>query len=183
MRFYSSRELAGRLGLPLARWKRWSREFLPPDPLGGLQSGYARQYSLRDAFTVFLGGHLVADLGFAVPDARIVLKQTGTWIRRNLIPAADRLLGLPAGVAAEEDFPRYEIRIVPARDLAGRRIEPLCRIRTVHSHVCLDAAARRYRQEFQDADLAKKAAPDEGGLTIRIVRLSTLCNHLVGRLR
>jgi hypothetical protein len=183
MRFYSSREIASQMGLPLARWKRWSREFLPPDPLGGLQSGYARQYSLRDAFTVFLGGHLVADLGFSVPEARGILKQSDSWLRRTLLPVADRLLGLQAGVATVEEFPRYELLVVPARDLAGRRNDLVCRLRTVHSHACLDAAAGRYRQEFQDVDLAKRVVPEEEGLTLRIVRLSILLRYFVSRIR
>ena len=73
IRFFSNRELSAKLGIKLSRWKRWSREFLPPDPLGGRQSGLARQYTVAEAFTVFLGGHLVADLNFAVPEARRIL--------------------------------------------------------------------------------------------------------------
>ena len=63
--FYQNRELSQKLGVKLAKWKRWSREFLPPDPLGGLQSGYARQYNLNDAFSVYLGGYLVSELKFS----------------------------------------------------------------------------------------------------------------------
>ena len=51
IRFYLNRELSDRLGIRLSRWKRWSREFLPPDPLGGLQSGFARQYSLAGSIS------------------------------------------------------------------------------------------------------------------------------------
>jgi len=74
LRFFSNRELSAGLSIPLARWKRWSREFLPPDPLGGLQSGVARQFSVDEAMIVFLGGHLVAELKTSVPDARQILK-------------------------------------------------------------------------------------------------------------
>ena len=59
LRFFSNRELSAGLSIPLARWKRWSREFLSPDPLGGMQSGYARQYNLNSALKILLGGHLV----------------------------------------------------------------------------------------------------------------------------
>ena len=55
--YYTNRELSSLLNINLAKWKRWSREFLPPDPLGGKQSGYARQYHADQAFTLFLGGH------------------------------------------------------------------------------------------------------------------------------
>jgi len=80
IKFFTNRELSERLGIKLAKWKRWSREFLPPDPLGGLQSGYARQYNPDQAFTVFLGGHLVADLKFTIPEAIKIIKDLNKWM-------------------------------------------------------------------------------------------------------
>ena len=80
IRFYLNRELSASLGIRLSRWKRWSREFLPPDPLGGLQSGFARQYSLQEAFYVYLGGHLVADLKISIPEAIAVLGDLKEWV-------------------------------------------------------------------------------------------------------
>ena len=80
IRFFSNRELSEKLSIRLSKWKRWSREFLPPDPLGGLQSGYARQYTTDQAFAVFLGGHLVADLHFSIPEARTILEDLNTWV-------------------------------------------------------------------------------------------------------
>lgn len=80
IRFYLNRELSARLGFKLSRWKRWSREFLPPDPLGGLQSGFARQYSLLEAFQVYLGGHMVADLKLSIPETKIILGDLKEWV-------------------------------------------------------------------------------------------------------
>jgi hypothetical protein len=80
IKFFTNRELSDRLGIKLAKWKRWSREFLPPDPLGGMQSGYARQYNPDQAFTVFLGGHLVADLKFSIPEANQIIKDLNNWL-------------------------------------------------------------------------------------------------------
>lgn len=83
IRYYNNRELSKNLGCNLARWKRWSREFLPPDPLGGLQSGYARQYSTREAFIVALGGHLVGFLKFSVHQAKTILADLDTWLENT----------------------------------------------------------------------------------------------------
>ena len=83
VKLFTNKELAARLGINPARWKRWSREFLPPDPLAGRQSGYARQYYLNDAFAVFLGGHLVSSLRMAVPEARKVLRDLKDWLKEN----------------------------------------------------------------------------------------------------
>jgi len=80
IKFFTNRELSDRLGIKLSKWKRWSREFLPPDPLGGMQSGYARQYNPDQAFTVFWGGHLVADLKFSIPEANQIIKDLNRWL-------------------------------------------------------------------------------------------------------
>jgi hypothetical protein len=81
VKFYNNRELSEMLDINLARWKRWSREFLPPDPLAGQQAGYARQYYVDHAFTVFLGGHLVSVLGFSIPEARRILDASRDWMK------------------------------------------------------------------------------------------------------
>jgi len=84
VRYYAARELAHNLRIPINRWKRWAREFLPPDPLGGLQSGYARQYSLENAFTVYLGGYLVSRMGFSIPESRRIMKDLEGFLRKGL---------------------------------------------------------------------------------------------------
>ncbi|MEE8541165.1 MAG: hypothetical protein V3S66_05845 [Desulfobacterales bacterium] len=80
IKFYTNRELAQKFGINLAKWKRWSREFLPPDPLGGLQSGFARQYTLKDAFRVYLAGFLVSELKFSIPAAKEVIDELTDWL-------------------------------------------------------------------------------------------------------
>jgi hypothetical protein len=80
IKFYTNRDLSQIFGVNLAKWKRWSREFLPPDPLGGLQSGYARQYNLDEAFSIFLGGHLVGELKFTIPESRQILNDLNQWL-------------------------------------------------------------------------------------------------------
>ena len=79
IKFFTNREVSHRLDINIAKWKRWSREFLPPDPLGGMQSGFARQYSPDGAFKVYLGGHLVADLKFTIPEAKQIVKDLHGW--------------------------------------------------------------------------------------------------------
>ena len=81
-KYFSNRELAHLLGVHLAKWKRWSREFLPPDPLGGYRSGYARQYSPDDAWIVFVSGHLVAGLKFTIPEARQIIHDLHQWLQQ-----------------------------------------------------------------------------------------------------
>jgi hypothetical protein len=83
MIYYKSNYLSEKTGINAAKWKRWVREFLPPDPLGGLQSGYARQFNLKDAFQVYLGGHLVQILKFNVAEARTILKEIHGWLNKN----------------------------------------------------------------------------------------------------
>ena len=81
--YYTNRDIAKKLDINLARWKRWSRSFLPPDPLGGMQSGYARQYVFKDLFKVYLGGHLLSHLKLTVPESRQVLADLSPWLKKN----------------------------------------------------------------------------------------------------
>ena len=83
IKFYNNRELAEKFQINPAKWKRWSREFLPPDPLGGIQSGYARQYHPDQVFTVYFGGYLVAYLKFTIPEARQILADLQKWLHSN----------------------------------------------------------------------------------------------------
>jgi hypothetical protein len=80
IKYFKNRMLAEKWKINLSKWKRWSREFLPPDPLGGLQSGYARQYSPDEAFTVRLGGILIADLKFSIAESRQILTDLDGWL-------------------------------------------------------------------------------------------------------
>ncbi len=119
IRFYSSRELSRQLQIPLNRWKRWSREFLPPDPLGGLQSGYARQFSPREAFIVYLGGFLVSGLGFSIPQARQVLKELNGWMKKKITDG--HLIRHCGGKGPKPPArPHYEIHIL-GRTVASAR--------------------------------------------------------------
>lgn len=83
MLFYKNKELSGKLLINPSKWKRWVREFLPPDPLGGLQSGYARQLNLKETFKVYLGGYLVSKLKFSLPQARTILSDLSPWLREH----------------------------------------------------------------------------------------------------
>ncbi|MFZ1987261.1 MAG: hypothetical protein WAU91_22815 [Desulfatitalea sp.] len=83
MIYYKSNELSNKLNINLSKWKRWSRDFLPPDPLGGLQSGVARQFNLKDAFKVYFGGYLVGELKLTIPDAVQVVSDLYSWMKKN----------------------------------------------------------------------------------------------------
>lgn len=83
MIYLDSRHLAMKLEINLAKWKRWSREFLDPDPLGGFQSGYARQFSFKEAFRVYLGGCLVSELHFTIPQTCSILADLKPWLKAN----------------------------------------------------------------------------------------------------
>ena len=83
MIYFQSKYLAEKCNINLAKWKRWAREFLPPDPLGGLRSGYARQFSHKDAFRVYLAGYLVSALKFSVPETKKILVDLDAWLKKQ----------------------------------------------------------------------------------------------------
>ena len=79
MNTFKNQELAKLFGYKLAKWKRWGREFLPPDPAAGLQCGVAREYTIHEVFTVFLGGYLVGTLKYSIPETRQILGDLVPW--------------------------------------------------------------------------------------------------------
>ena len=114
IKYYANRELSEELDVKLAKWKRWSREFLPPDPLGGMQSGYTRQYTPDEAFTVYLGGHLVADLHFTIPAARQILQDLREWLSESGFGFNAGPLVKMTGQHGTESIHQYQIYITPA---------------------------------------------------------------------
>ena len=112
----TSKELSKLLNVNLARWKRWSREFLPPDPLAGMQSGLSRQFTPAQAFEVYLAGAaLVGHLKFTIPDARTILGELREWlIAKRLHPDSSFHRS-----DLEMEARRYQVWIWPA-DTPGR---------------------------------------------------------------
>lgn len=76
----NSKELSEILNVNLTKWKRWTREFLPPDPRAGLQSGLTREYTAGQIFEVYLAGALVGHLKFSIPDSRTILSDLRPWL-------------------------------------------------------------------------------------------------------
>jgi hypothetical protein len=72
--------LSEELGISHTKIRRWAKEFLPPDPKATLRSGYAREFSLNDAFTIFLGGFLVSELNFSVFEAQKIILTLRPWL-------------------------------------------------------------------------------------------------------
>jgi len=79
----NARQASSVFRVKLATWKRWSREFLPPDPKARLRSGQTRLFSPNQAFEVFLGSHLVSFLGYSIPETRAIIGMLRPWLRKN----------------------------------------------------------------------------------------------------
>jgi hypothetical protein len=85
----NARQASAFFGVKLATWKRWSREFLPPDRKARMRSGRTRLLSLDQAFQVFLGAHLVSFLRYSIPEARDIMAGLKTWFLKNgIFPGA-----------------------------------------------------------------------------------------------
>jgi hypothetical protein len=182
LKFYSNRELSERLNIPLSRWKRWSREFLPPDPLGGLQSGYARQYNIRDAFRVYLAGYLVSGVGLSIPEARKVLEDMNGWLRQHVIEPGSK--ATQEMQRQGEDSPWIELIILPIR--THRPPAFTYRIRSIVERKALET--EHHKQLWQETfaeQIIKPADPASTGCypaCPRRVALSHVAQHFFRRL-
>jgi hypothetical protein len=79
----NARQVSSLFQVKLSTWKRWSREFLPPDRKARIQSGQTRFFSPNQAFEVFLGAHLVSFLRYSIPEAREIIGGLKMWLRKN----------------------------------------------------------------------------------------------------
>ena len=75
--------LAKQTGISLAKIRRLSYDFLPPDPAATLQSGKARTYNRNEAFEIYLANHLIAEIKFKVVEAKAILNDIGGWLRKK----------------------------------------------------------------------------------------------------
>ncbi|WP_319409819.1 hypothetical protein [uncultured Desulfosarcina sp.] len=121
--YYSNREISEKLEINLARWKRWSRSFLPPDPLGGMQSGYARQYFFKDLFKVYLGGHLLSHLKLSLPESQQVLTDLSPWLKKNGFLDLNGANGTAAEMGGKSN---YRIYFCPVRTAGGKNGSGFC---------------------------------------------------------
>ena len=185
IKYYTNRELAEFLNLNLAKWKRWSREFLPPDPLGGMQSGYARQYNRNDAFTVFVGGYLVKDLNFSIPEAKQILSDLKEpLIDMGFLESYDRTVN--AHQEIQTRIKHYMIFITTSSDALGM---PTLRysIRGILAEETIDmlqGSVRqiRYFEMMSAGDETNGEIKNRDIHPVKVLPISGLFNHFMAAL-
>jgi len=111
-----------------------------------MQSGYTRQYSIDDAFKVFLGGHLVSAMKYTIPDAKKILHDlqewlTGVGIYQNSGRDLENITGPVTSVE------RYIIFIQPQPAVSGQPIDFLYSIRGIIADTTVQHKAILVRQE------------------------------------
>ena len=153
MIYYNSRYLSHKLQINLAKWKRWVREFLPPDPLGGMQSGVTRQFNTKDAFKVYLGGYLVGTLKFTIPDASIIIADLSPWLKTHGFFQIHARLPLNGA----NHMPRYYLFLYPR---PGQSF--LCNIRTMMSSEMIDAQNHIVQETFSQTQCGKSSNDADG---------------------
>jgi hypothetical protein len=183
--YYTNREISERLEINLARWKRWSRSFLPPDPLGGMQSGYARQYVFKDLFKVYLGGHLLSHLKLSVPESQQVLTDLSAWLKKNGFFDLNGANGAATETGGKSNGIRIYFR--PVRTAGGKNgtgfsyfIRKSVSIQSVKMASCLQVT-ETFEETFIHADAGDGSFflqnPD-----VRLINLSPLFAGLVEKL-
>jgi hypothetical protein len=148
--YYTNRELSEKLEINLARWKRWSRSFLPPDPLGGMQSGYARQYAFKDLFKVYLGGHLLSHLKLSVSESQMVLTDLSAWMKKNGFFDLNGANGALAEIEGQSNG--YRIYFCPVMETGAKNGSGFCYLirKTVSIQSDQLATCRQIKETFQE---------------------------------
>lgn len=183
IKYYTNRELSRKLEINLAKWKRWSREFLHPDPLGGMQSGYARQYTPDSAFTVFLGGYLVAYMKFTIPEAKQILKDLHGWLVDNGFYFLDKGDSKSSDIITNVIY-RYIIYIYE-NSLSGEHLDFYYKINGIISDRSVDYKGRQVREELYVETTIKqpdKKALESDMIKVKMLNITGVYNKLSGML-
>jgi hypothetical protein len=180
IKFFTSRAISRRLEINLAKWKRWTREFLPPDPLGGIQSGYARQYNPDQAFTVYLGGLLVADLKFAIPEAKQILRDLQEWLAEKgfNFNARGKIL---SGIGEGEIVKKY-ILFIEGGKRKDDRFDFIYTIRGIISNEPVDYNGFEIMQERYTQTpigLGPKKSSTMGMNVVKMLKITDIINEFV----
>jgi hypothetical protein len=87
-----------------------------------MQSGYARQYNPDQAFTVYLGGLLVADLKFTIPEAKQIIQDLQGWLAEKgfYFNASGKILTGTPGTGEDEIVKKYILLIEGGKSKDGR---------------------------------------------------------------
>jgi hypothetical protein len=85
-------EFADLLDIPHTKAKRYTREFLGPDPEATIQSGRTRSLTLQQTFIVYSGAHLVSGQNFTVYEAKLIIGNLQPWLTKlGLFPGDDNI--------------------------------------------------------------------------------------------
>lgn len=180
----TNRQAAEKFGINFAKWKRWSREFLPPDPSAGMQRGVTRQYSPEEAFTVYLGGYLVSDLRISVSEAKAVLKDLlPDWLEKHdIFP----LRNMTEVLEGSRRLPSWSINILRSAERfvyqAKGHIEtiPLDKAQFKDLYRC---DGNIYEQRYIEEDFGPYGVVIDPEKLVGILPITTLAFRFLGELR
>lgn len=80
---FTNRQLAEATGYSHGQVRRWTVAFLPPDNQVGQHAGVSREHSIDEAFKVILGGKLVFQDGLSINDARLVVEDIVSLMKKK----------------------------------------------------------------------------------------------------
>ena len=79
----TNKKLSESLDLPIARVRRWTKEFLPPDLVATRRSGYSRKFSLNEGFFIYWGGTMVQQYNITYDIVRKMINVIRPWALCN----------------------------------------------------------------------------------------------------
>jgi len=163
----TNRELAEKLGIPIGKIRRNTKEFLGEDPKATRRSGYSREFTINEGFYVYLGGILVTRYGLTFGQARSAIDIIKPWLLSNQLVPEPPKEAKPKGIDNEitdyfVSFPVYESQITNIFEVKGlkthrktRRTENFGRVydekltSTYYYHVRNNSGIIEYFHPFQ----------------------------------
>ena len=170
------KQFSMKLGIDLAKGRRWSRELLGPDRKATRQSGFKRELTSGEAWEIYLGGVLISDGKFLVHEAKTILRDLRPFLKTNwLYPGKETILdklpesekGAKKSVPIEIHIQRFEQKLEGGRKKSGfcYEIRHYVKRRFVHRDVNIrDPRRHTVEAEYDVLELGLPDSYYEGDL-------------------
>jgi hypothetical protein len=165
-----NKEISEKFEIPLTKVRRYSKKFLPADPVAIQHSGKAREHSINDAFKIYLAEHLIVDMGFLTEQAQNIMHELGPWLEHNgFFPE-----NAPGVVPVQEPT---LIHIIRAGTPSGFFYKS---VKLIHQKALEQDTIHRYERNYIEEDIMERPQVIDG-INIHVLNISRLLEDFISK--
>jgi hypothetical protein len=108
MRTITNKVLSERLSIPYSKVRRYALDLFAQNSRARARSGFRRELTIEQAFTIFLATFLVAELAYSSFETKTILRELEPWLKAKGLFPRPKIEELPTE--------RWQIKIIPVAE-------------------------------------------------------------------